>query len=667
MVKLKQDGFVTVPTYFKVLYSLYISKRILYCMYKIFMGPLGSYKLSYTDDDLLKLVSAATFPEEKKCWIPFYEHVLQLYADLQDPLSYKEVIAMVALSEKLFFSERKEILTTLVTTTQSIVDRVRSNVEELCKLKLEHIYQFPSEEHDERNGMRRYIRVTPHGHLIREEIPVQPLPQMNNCDEHVMMADELMFQLSNNDVDNNRTEKISDFLTQLGLEYQLIDLYSNAEHHLYKIVFKQLPANLNTQLPSYESDTGDRSEPIASLAGMEGSSDVQPQIPTLLQTFDTIRSGLYTECHIQTTVNTIVLTRPVDQISAPLSNTTVHLQDSLDTQPFQQYPLKLVSPICSTSSTKLSTQVSPLPRLLRLAILDTGVDPHHALLGYNVAKAISVVTFVNQIVATTITSATILYTIRNVAQGTVIDTHGHGTKVASLVAARNVGVIQSPHDKISIYSCKSAICIDNNGKTGSTLSALMTCVNYCRQEGVDMINISADMLQLDHCTMDLNTFAATMQAPLPSQLLIEFFQTLNSFSAVTFALGNNNFKLRSCPLSHIVGPLANIVPIAAYSRLSPTQLASFSNYIYDMTRVVARGEEVSTYTIVPTNMNAHLRQPIVDSGTSFAAPFVAAHIALWRIQHPHDPVQNFITLRACENIDIMLGTKNCSIFQRLSE
>ena len=132
-------------------------------------------------------------------------------------------------------------------------------------------------------------------------------------------------------------------------------------------------------------------------------------------------------------------------------------------------------------------------------------------------------------------------------------------------------------------------------------------------------------------------------------------------------MGNDGKAYFYHHLSPILSTCSNVIPIGASNQLG--QMCGFSNYIVERTRVLAPGCNIPLFDIgrsdrpdgsyVIVKMRDSIGRVLVSvDGTSFAAPIVAACIALCKIKYPKMPLNHIISnFMSSEVVTHVVGTK----------
>jgi subtilisin family serine protease len=182
--------------------------------------------------------------------------------------------------------------------------------------------------------------------------------------------------------------------------------------------------------------------------------------------------------------------------------------------------------------------------------------------------------------------------------------NGHGTMVAGVLGAlgnNSKGVVGVAW-RVQIMACK---CFNSQG-TG-TISDCVVCLDYARTNGARIINASwgfTNSLALSNAVHSLRDAGIIVVA----------------------ACGNGATNTDVNPTYPASFPLDNVVSVAATA--NDDTLASFSNYGAASVHLAAPGANISS-TFVATDSFYY-----TESGTSFAAPYVAGALALMLVEYP---------------------------------
>jgi hypothetical protein len=180
------------------------------------------------------------------------------------------------------------------------------------------------------------------------------------------------------------------------------------------------------------------------------------------------------------------------------------------------------------------------------------------------------------------------------------DTNGHGTFVATTVAAPINGVgIAGVAPDVTILPLRACDVV-------CPLSAIVESVDYARLAGVDVINLS-----LGDYSYSTAMFEAIQDA-------------IDAGIVVVAAAGNDGVNIDAFPFYPASYGLDGLISVASTDRND--QLSDFSNYGDSNVDVGAPGEDVAAGYVDASW--------VTGSGTSFAAPHVAGVAALIRSVQP---------------------------------
>jgi subtilisin family serine protease len=207
------------------------------------------------------------------------------------------------------------------------------------------------------------------------------------------------------------------------------------------------------------------------------------------------------------------------------------------------------------------------------------------------------------------------------------DDQGHGTSVAGVLGAvgNNGKGVTGVAWQVQIMACK---CFNNLG-IGS-ISSVITGMDFAKTNGARIINASwgfTNSLALSNAVYSLR----------------------DSNIIVVAACGNSAADIDLNPTYPASYHFDNVVTVADTTRTDT--LATTSNYGATSVHLAAPGEQIYT-TWSPTD-NYYITQ----SGTSFAAPYVAGALALMLAKYPDEIYQQIITrlLNATDPLPALTG------------
>lgn len=198
-------------------------------------------------------------------------------------------------------------------------------------------------------------------------------------------------------------------------------------------------------------------------------------------------------------------------------------------------------------------------------------------------------------------------------QSKIVDSLGHGTNVASVIASQInalgcAGI--APNVELYIYKV-------TNTSNGYEWTAINSALSYCVSEGIDVINMSFQAYE-HAVTYNGSTMSASTGC---SSVMTSYINSCyNAGITLVAAAGNYNTSEPSYPASN-----NNVISVGSLAESSTTTKAAYSNtYGIDL---VAPG----TVYVADKGTNSSYKK---TSGTSFSAPIVTAAIALYKQQHP---------------------------------
>lgn len=198
-------------------------------------------------------------------------------------------------------------------------------------------------------------------------------------------------------------------------------------------------------------------------------------------------------------------------------------------------------------------------------------------------------------------------------QSKIVDSLGHGTNVASVIASQInalgcAGI--APNVELYIYKV-------TNTNNGYEWTAINSALSYCISEGIDVINMSFQAYEHD-VTYNGSTMSASNNCS--TQLTNYINSCYNAGITLVAAAGNYNTSEPSYPASN-----NHVISVGSLAESSTNIKAGYSNtYGIDL---VAPG----TVYVADKGTSSAYRK---NSGTSFSAPIVTAAIALYKQQNP---------------------------------
>lgn len=198
-------------------------------------------------------------------------------------------------------------------------------------------------------------------------------------------------------------------------------------------------------------------------------------------------------------------------------------------------------------------------------------------------------------------------------QSKIVDSLGHGTNVASVIASQInalgcAGI--APNVELYVYKV-------TNTSNGYEWTAINSALSYCISEGIDVINMSFQAYE-HAVTYNGSTMSASTGC---SSVMTSYINSCyNAGITLVAAAGNYNTSEPSYPASN-----NHVFSVGSLAESSTTTKAAYSNtYGIDL---VAPG----TVYVADKGTNSSYKK---TSGTSFSAPIVTAAIALYKQQHP---------------------------------
>ena len=198
-------------------------------------------------------------------------------------------------------------------------------------------------------------------------------------------------------------------------------------------------------------------------------------------------------------------------------------------------------------------------------------------------------------------------------QSKIVDSLGHGTNVASVIASQiNALGCSGIAPNVELYVYKVT-----NTSNGYEWTAINSALSYCVSEGIDVINMSFQAYE-----HDVTYGGSTMPASTGCSSVMTYYlnQAYNAGITLVAAAGNYNTSEPSYPASN-----NHVISVGSLAESSSASKASYSNtYGIDL---VAPG----TVYVADKGTNTAYKK---TSGTSFSAPIVTAAIALYKQKYP---------------------------------
>lgn len=213
-----------------------------------------------------------------------------------------------------------------------------------------------------------------------------------------------------------------------------------------------------------------------------------------------------------------------------------------------------------------------------------------------------------------------------------IDSVGHGTKVASVLASTS----NNNYGTTGIcWNCKFVSLKVSDYKGDFTSAGIIQAINYANEKGIPILNMSLAI----ECDLGIKTAID------------------NYFGLLVCAAGNDGFYLNDF---HTIYPAKfdceNMIVVGSCSNSNIR--SSFSNYSEIYVDLFAPGEQlVVGYNCSGCNSDLHLSNGFhLDSGTSFSSPIVAGVAGLLLTKYPY-LTTNELKTTILNNVDF------CNVYQ----
>ena len=433
--------------------------------------------------------------------------------------------------------------------------------------------------HEEDKSQSSYLRVTDRGVLIRYE-PATGIHGDSSV-VHMMVANELLLHFPNRGRSiETIIHELEAYLINSSIHFHLLRII-NGNENLYKLLFDKLP-NI-----------------------------------TLLQTMDILIERLTNDLGIECAKN--VLIKP--------TKSTLDCDEETTTRSTKRRRV----------NTRKSNDLTVKPSI-KIGILDSGLDPDHHEIGYDVAM-----TTKGKLTFNAFTNRKYEYIISNDENNRlliamyrqmlihdnykIIDNHGHGCRVTAAIAADHSNQIINTNDGFDLIICKVATWVDSMNTVCTSIEAFRTCIEFCIEHHVDIINLSYD---ISYFSDDHNVRFA--------------FDKMKNIFAFTCAAGNSGVDISGCPLASLIINQENIITVAATTFgndiADKESLRHDSNFSRTVVKCAAPGSNIETYDLKRPNVARHC----LDCGTSLASPIVAAHLARVKAKHPDESLKNLLDM-----------------------
>lgn len=247
---------------------------------------------------------------------------------------------------------------------------------------------------------------------------------------------------------------------------------------------------------------------------------------------------------------------------------------------------------------------------VKVAVIDSGLNYTHE--DFEDANGNQIIQGNSRTIDNT-SGSWLYYQFNSGHQSKIVDSLGHGTNVASVIASQInalgcAGI--APNVELYVYKV-------TNTSNGYEWTAINSALSYCISEGIDVINMSFQAYE-HAVTYNGSTMSASTGC---SSVMTSYINSCyNAGITLVAAAGNYNTSEPSYPASN-----NHVISVGSLAESSTTTKAAYSNtYGIDL---VAPG----TVYVADKGTNTAYKK---TNGTSFSAPIVTAAIALYKQQHP---------------------------------
>ena len=252
---------------------------------------------------------------------------------------------------------------------------------------------------------------------------------------------------------------------------------------------------------------------------------------------------------------------------------------------------------------------------VKVAIIDSGINWQHE--DFYDESSNSVVEGDSKRITTSMTKYKY-----SVDPSKLLDTYGHGTNVAGVIASQinAVGCAGvAPNVDLYIYKIDA---LNSKGEVIYPWEPIKEALNECNSAGVDIINMSIQAYAEDHYYSDDTSKTKYIGGGESTRTMLTSYinSNYNRGAVIIAAAGNHDTEVLSYPASN-----DHVISVGALANGSKTSKASYSNK--------SQIDLVTSGTVYVPDYTGN-SDYIQTQGTSFSAPIVTAAAALYKQKNP---------------------------------